>query len=757
MKRTSILSLSLAAAAIAACKSDPEVRPTAPTASATAQASAASSATPTAAIALSAAVREGGALVRSPAGDALYLADEDHKVLRRIPIPLLGAPKASSPAPAASGYAAASSTAAPPASAAASASPAASASASASPAKASAALAGLPPGSASVSMPGAPAQTLALGDGRVLVTIRDPGLLLVMKPGPGSDLVEDARIALPADAWGLAITPDEKTALVSSAWTHQISAVDLVGKTKRWSIDVAREPRGIVIMPDGNTAYVTHLVGADLTRIDELGGTPRTRAVNLPPAPARTPSGKTLHASLGYAAALSENGQRLFVARHALGAVGPGAWFGTATVDVLATRNDSPVLPKRTGGLPRTSTEILDRFISTGMAAEINTVPVTMTPFVQPRAMVYRRSARTLLVASEGSDVISVLDALSPAPALQTFGEHDPSDGHYKGYGIATRCGAPTGLALSADERRLYVFCRGTYDIASIGLRDIDRAAQDKGDGLLDTVIHVADDPAGGDVALGRRFFYSGTDSVSSGGMGCAGCHPEGRDDGMVWHEADIERKGGLRHRNFIGEPENAPNAKDNKIGYPRQTPMLAGRVDAEGPYGWHAQNKDLGERLVEGFGLHRWGEGDKWTVKYTNKLALVERVRYLGAFLRKGLVPPPREVRDLTPVEQRGKAVFESAEVGCATCHVPSSGYTDRVAYRFSPPFSTPAGFEEEEDQRFKTPSLLFIAGTPPYFHDGHARTLEDVVDKNDDQMGHTKQLSKDDRAALVAFLRTL
>jgi len=65
--------------------------------------------------------------------------------------------------------------------------------------------------------------------------------------------------------------------------------------------------------------------------------------------------------------------------------------------------------------------------------------------------------------------------------------------------------------------------------------------------------------------------------------------------------------------------------------------------------------------------------------------------------------------------------------------------------------------GFEEEKDLQFKTPSLRFVAGTPPYFHDGHASTLEEVIEKNNDRMGHTNQLSKEDRAALVAFLRTL
>ena len=88
-------------------------------------------------------------------------------------------------------------------------------------------------------------------------------------------------------------------------------------------------------------------------------------------------------------------------------------------------------------------------------------------------------------------------------------------------------------------------------------------------------------------------------------------------------------------------------------------------------------------------------------------------------------------------------------------SCH-PSGEYTDRapIVLRATP---TLPGFVEEEDRNFKTPSLLFVAGTPPYFHDGSAPTLEALIAGNDDRMGKTKQLSREDQAALVAFLKTL
>lgn len=79
---------------------------------------------------------------------------------------------------------------------------------------------------------------------------------------------------------------------------------------------------------------------------------------------------------------------------------------------------------------------------------------------------------------------------------------------------------------------------------------------------------------------------------------------------------------------------------------------MLAGRVNAKGPYGWHAQNPDLIERLREGFGLHWWANDNKTGADDE----VIARGLHLTTFLRKGLVPPPREERDLTAEEQKGR-----------------------------------------------------------------------------------------------------
>ena len=69
----------------------------------------------------------------------------------------------------------------------------------------------------------------------------------------------------------------------------------------------------------------------------------------------------------------------------------------------------------------------------------------------------------------------------------------------------------------------------------------------------------------------------------------------------------------------------------------------------------------------------------------------------------------------------------------------------------RVAPPSST------ESDVAFRTPSLVGLGGTAPYFHDGSVATLEALLDINADRMGRTSHLDGEARAALLAFLRTL
>ena len=55
----------------------------------------------------------------------------------------------------------------------------------------------------------------------------------------------------------------------------------------------------------------------------------------------------------------------------------------------------------------------------------------------------------------------------------------------------------------------------------------------------------------------------------------------------------------------------------------------------------------------------------------------------------------------------------------------------------------------------RFKVPGLRGLAARPPYFHDGSAATIADVVDHYEGHFGIA--FSGDEKRQLVAFLESL
>lgn len=83
---------------------------------------------------------------------------------------------------------------------------------------------------------------------------------------------------------------------------------------------------------------------------------------------------------------------------------------------------------------------------------------------------------------------------------------------------------------------------------------------------------------------------------------------------------------------------------------------------------------------------------------------------------------------------EKRGMAAFN--RVGCAACH-PGTDLRDQkfhntgVVTRFGKNDQGLFGVTGKEEQRraFKTPTLIQLAETAPYFHDGTALTIADVI----------------------------
>ncbi len=135
-------------------------------------------------------------------------------------------------------------------------------------------------------------------------------------------------------------------------------------------------------------------------------------------------------------------------------------------------------------------------------------------------------------------------------------------------------------------------------------------------------------------------------------------------------------------------------------------------------------------------------------------------------AFFIANLAPPPRTRTDMA-LEDAGAQVFERA--GCAQCHRALAGeggapvmlYSDLLLHDVAAPGARGVGDGDVGGREFRTAPLWGLARSAPYMHDGRAYTVEAAVAAHDGEAARSARavsaLSPGDRAALVAFLRSL
>jgi DNA-binding beta-propeller fold protein YncE len=569
------------------------------------------------------------------------------------------------------------------------------------------------------------AVSLLAQDGYVLAAVRDPGLVVVLEEHAERGLVEVASVAVAPDAWGLGLSLDERTLLVTSSASRTLTSIDVPTLRVSWTRALAAEPRGVVLPPSGDVAFVSHLRGPSLTRVTRLSSKapevePVELALDVPPVP--SPAGDLFqggpdptgggaprsrevgHPGRAYAPVLTPDGARLFLPRHL------GVGVASAVVDVLDVRAGVAT--------PR---------------APLAAFRGARAAFTNPRDAKLLLGTGRLLVASEGTDELIALSASAAAPAAMPVRRYDLG-GLRRTEPATSRCGAPSGLAVSDDEKRAFVLCRSTTSLAVVKL-DAPPAPHGQTEGA---VVSLGPLPFQGEVQVGRQLFYDARDAHMSEHAACATCHADGRWDGHVWTHVMGSWADALAER-----PHNQPDDGDRDV--PVKSRVLAGRVREGGFVGMHAEAKDLEQHVLFGFKRH-WGGRDL--------AGEIPRAKALVAFVTKGLKGPAPERRALTELEKTGRELFTSE--ACVGCHTPETRYTNG---RVEPLVALPArpGFDvHQKAHELRVPSLVHVGEAGPWFHDGSAETLEGALDQHYGRL-HRSAPDANKRAALVAFLRTL
>jgi mono/diheme cytochrome c family protein len=200
--------------------------------------------------------------------------------------------------------------------------------------------------------------------------------------------------------------------------------------------------------------------------------------------------------------------------------------------------------------------------------------------------------------------------------------------------------------------------------------------------------------------STGHRIFHQAT----SANIACASCHPEAGDDEHVWQFAEGARR----------------------------TPTLRGGLSQTAPFHWSGDLPTM-PALVSDVMVRRMSGNRQSDYRTSALLAWLDS---------QNALPAPPVNRDSAA---RGEALFNNAQTQCASCHVGPQGTNNA---------STNVGTSGV----FQVPRLVELGWRTQWFHDGRIATAADRFGAagGGELHGHTSQLTAQDKADLVEYLKT-
>ena len=461
----------------------------------------------------------------------------------------------------------------------------------------------------------------------------------------------------------LAVSPDAKKLYVSLPTMRQVAVVDLAARTVSTRVDVGFDPRALALSPDGERLFVASYRAGN--REKDLKGTygptdgqaiwvVDTRSLTVIDT---LTSLSAVHRGL----ALSDDAKELYVAATD---GDPIPSQGDATAKSFV--HEAIVLGVNGAGFEGAPLRRADLTRQSGSPG----------PVVSPAAVLAQGD--TLWVSAESSGLVVALDR-------QTLVEK-----------ARTAVGAGARQLLALDDGGVAVHCTETNE-----LWFLDANAQPLGNVGL-----VTEDGRPPAVALGEYVFTRPGGNFGTN-HGCASCHTEAENDGMVW-------------RFGTGLWDNV-----------RPLQLLSSTT----PVGWAAY---VSNTQVFGY------SGPSSII---SRPVTPEEADGMDSFLAS-LIGAPRATGrtrldgSYTEAAARGKALFES-KAQCATCHKPPL-YTSREM--------VPVG---KSGVPADVPTLLGVYRHASFFVKAGARRLEQAVDVAVNFVG--VPLSAEEKADIVEFLYQL
>lgn len=239
-----------------------------------------------------------------------------------------------------------------------------------------------------------------------------------------------------------------------------------------------------------------------------------------------------------------------------------------------------------------------------------------------------------------------------------------------------------------------------------------------------------------GNLAFGSPLILGG--GARRAGISCATCHVGGEANPAFFLPGHSSRPGTVD----VTGPLFNPNADDGLFN-PLAIPSLRG-IKQTAPYGRDGRTASLRE-FTRDVIVREFAGAEPDPMMLDALVAYMQQFEFLP---NPKIGPAGRLTGLASEAARRGEALFSRPfeSIGgqsCASCHVPSALFVDGRQH------------DVDTGAAYDTPTLLGLAFTAPYFHDGRASSLADVVVHLDATFD--LGLSVAERSDLLAYLEAV
>ena len=585
--------------------------------------------------------------------------------------------------------------------------------------------------------------------GLLLVVNPDSNSISLIAPSPAPNLQE---ISVGIDPRTVALDDEGRRAYVANRGSHTVSVVNLDSQQVIADVPVGARPYGVVVSPDGSRLYVAEQ-GADRINIiatDSLSTLETIPTLDRPSGLALRSDGGTL-----YVTHLFLNGISVMRLPH-----------GRLFLPLIGNAESTGRQPEPASARPAVASSDSPHFITLFPSSNL-VQSIVLSPDGETAYVPHTRSNstnRTLTLDSTVFPTVSLIDLDS--------GQHLVGDQIELFTIDPPAVGLPFDAAVTADGRELWVANAASNDVTVIDLDTRQRAAHiEVGDNprgiviapdgstayvnnalagtvsVIDTATYSVTSvmtstliPLEPTLLLGKRLFNSSDDPRMGKDqwMSCNTCHFDGENDGQTW---------------FLGFA--GPRNTSSLLGMGETFPLRwSGEWDEAADSEFAIRMDSFGDGLIDGEMNCSLDPPD--CVNHPPNGGRSAELDALAAYISSLELPlSPNHIhgQPLTEAEQRGQALFNSPETGCADCH-PSPLYTDNLIHDVG---TATAG--EKIGPTFNTPSLRGVYDSAPYFHDGSASTLYEAVTRPTAGGEHDVSgiLAEEQMQDLIAYLLAL